>query len=144
MKALNFFGHPIFLSISFLLLLISGEAFGGPYLLYLILGTSHGAFYSLTGLAGILFTVASLKASKDGVTTILVLVGVLLMTVSLYLFFTGERLHYNRASFEQTLPVLSFGLFALSVLCTLIKTVFAAVRLYFRYRRRSSSLNSLG
>jgi hypothetical protein len=53
MKVIQILGHPITLMMIFLIVLISGEAFGGPYIVYLVLGLPHGADYALTGVAGV-------------------------------------------------------------------------------------------
>src|SRR5947209_3401555 len=98
MKALRIIGSPIAVICIFLLIMISGEAFGGPYLLYLILGLPHVAAYAVTGVGGIALLLIGRKFnvnSKSGwLNHSLCLVGILLLIASLFFFFSSERLRY--------------------------------------------------
>ena len=145
MKALNLIGHPLTLAAGFLLLLISGQAFGGPYLVYLIMGVPHGAAYALSGLGAVLVAFLAARARKQAwIATLLHFISILAMTLSLYLFFSGDRLLYNGATFTQTVPLVTFGLFALCVLASLARSLVVVSHLYDRYRRDDGTLNSLG
>ena len=126
MKILNFIGHPIFIISSFLLILISGEAFGGPYIVYLFFGLPHGAGYSLFAAAGIICLSVSLKhfPGKINLSLLLQIFGILFLLASLFLFFQNERLRYNDATFIQTVPVLTLILFGTSIICLLISHLF--------------------
>ncbi|RYZ91071.1 MAG: hypothetical protein EOP04_01725 [Proteobacteria bacterium] len=145
MKALNLIGHPVTLAASFLLLLISGQAFGGPYLVYLIMGLPHGAAYAVSGVGAVLVAFLAARARKQAwIATLLHFISILAMTLSLYLFFSGERLQYNRATFTQTIPVVTLGLFALCVLTSLARSLVVVSRMYDRYRRDDGTLTPLG
>ena len=55
MKMIKLFTHPVVIIIAFLLILISGEHLGGFYLLYILLGLSHGAVHSLLAIDGMAY-----------------------------------------------------------------------------------------
>lgn len=121
MKVLKFIGHPVVVITVFLLIMISGEAFGGPYLLYLILGAPHGAAYSLTAIAGIALLCLTLTKLKiKFISFILTFAGIVLLFCSIVLFFQGDRLRYNEDSFVQTVPKFTMVLFGFCTLCSLL------------------------
>lgn len=136
MKILKIIGHPIFIVSSFLLILISGEAFGGPYILYVFLGLPHGAGYALFAAGGIVCLSVSLKhfAGKKYLSLLLQLAGIVLLLLSINSFFSNERLRYNDATFVQTVPVLSLVLFGVSVLCLILSYLVPWARTYFAAR----------
>jgi hypothetical protein len=53
MKAINILTHTYTIIASFLIILISGENFGGFYLLYLLMALPHGGVHALLALFGI-------------------------------------------------------------------------------------------
>ncbi len=109
MKLLKIIGHPVAIISVFLLVMISGESFGVPYLLYLILALPHGGSYALLAVGGILLL--SFSSNREVkwriLNPVLRLVGILLLILSLYVFFQCSRGHYNANTFEQTVPILS-------------------------------------
>lgn len=127
MKILKITGHPIAIICSFLLIMISGEAFGGPYILYIFLGLPHGAFYALTAAGGIALLSLSL-ALHDGHKKInlkswIIITGILLLLSSLYFFFQHDRLRYNHDTFLQTVPSITLLLFGTSIVTGLIVNI---------------------
>lgn len=123
MKIVSILKHPILITALFCVLLISGEAWGGIYFQYIILGLIHGSAFAITGLiavcASLPATIAPLLASK-----ISRLAMVILMPLSLFLFFTGERKTYYGATFEQPMPLLMLGFWGLCMLLLAFQTLF--------------------
>ncbi|WP_345257318.1 hypothetical protein [Flaviaesturariibacter amylovorans] len=128
---------------AFLLILISGEDFGGPYILYLLLGAPHGATYAMSGIVGLLLATYSVVPKRIGLMPLAgSITGHSLMIWSLFLFFSGERLAYNMPTFSQVLPLISFIAFALCAVGVLTLFFVRLYGLYSRFRRRYPSLNS--
>ena len=61
MKAIQIITHPVTLIVSFLFILISGEHWGGFYILYLLLALPHGGLHALFGVMGIVMLVIALN-----------------------------------------------------------------------------------
>jgi hypothetical protein len=146
MKAIHIIGHPISNIILFMLVLISGEAWGGFYIVYLLVALPHGSIHSLLGIGGLLCLYLSYKIyrkeKKHWVRPALHLAGILLAVLSLYVFFIRDTSKYNYATFEQSVPLLSLLLFGISILCGVVSAV---VRLLHAGTDRDvSSNNSLG
>lgn len=124
MKALKIIGHPVLIMSLFMLILISGEAFGGPYLLYLILGLPHGVDYAVIGFLGLVCLFVSYKIfrgkGRNWLKPTLNLIGILLLLLSLYIFFINDRMRYNYNTFSQSVPMVSLILFGISVVCGII------------------------
>jgi hypothetical protein len=104
----KFITNPITLIVSFLIILISGQQFGGFYLLYLFLGLSHGAAYAIAGILGTVLLILSSLLTKDGsksrVNLLVNLPGVVLLWLSLLLFFYNDKRNYNASTFSQLIP----------------------------------------
>ncbi|OLY95042.1 hypothetical protein BUE76_23305 [Cnuella takakiae] len=120
MKTLQFFTAPYLLISAFLLILISGEMLGGPYLLYLLLALPHGGIHALLAIGGILCLVLAhtqLNWAANGILKLIAnTLGVLLLTASLCSFFYNDTGGYNISTFEQAVPLGSMiitGLIAL-------------------------------
>jgi len=117
MKAFKFLTHPVILILSFLLILISGEHWGGFYLMYLLLALPHAGVHALLAVAGIAILVYSYlkfgRAKKYIIESLLNIIGVFCLVLSLYLFFHNDKSGYNRGTFEQVVPQFTFALFGL-------------------------------
>ncbi|MEI6949741.1 hypothetical protein V9K67_21315 [Paraflavisolibacter sp. H34] len=133
MKALRIAGYPLAQLFTFVLILISGEAFGGPYLVYLILALPHGGDYSVLGTGGILCLYICHKLyrikRRAWVKPVLHLAGILLTLLSLYIFFINDRIRYNYGTFLQSVPLVTLWLFGISVLCGMVLAVIQLARL---------------
>ena len=127
MRILNILSHPVLLISIFLLVLISGEAFGGVYLLYLVLALPYGAIHALLAVAGIAILLISFakygRVNKYLIGPLLNLTGLALLISSLYSFFANDTKNYNASTFEQTVPLLSFALFALFSLIFILDNI---------------------
>jgi hypothetical protein len=109
MKLFKILSHPYTLIICFLFILISGEHLGGFYALYLLLALPHGGIHSLLALTGIIILLTSYYKFKRKkiyrIEIFLNMVGLVLLFLSIYLFFLNDRQHYNYGTFEQTIPI---------------------------------------
>jgi amino acid transporter len=124
MKLLKIIGHPVLVMSMFLLVLISGQALGGPYMLYLILGLPQGADYAVTGVIGLICLFVSYKIyrgeNKHWIKPVLGLFGILLLLFSLYIFFYKDKMRYNYNTFEQSVPIISLALLAICIVSGLV------------------------
>ena len=127
MKAIKILSHPHILIVSFLLVLISGEHFGGFYLLYLMLGLPHWGLHSIAAFLGIALLVFSyMKYKGRGVfliAPVLNMIGSLLLIASLFLFFYNDREHYNYGTFYQVVPMVMLVVFSLLSVAFLVDNV---------------------
>jgi hypothetical protein len=114
MKMLSVLTHPVCILTSFALVIISGEHFGGFYLVYLLLALPHGGIHAMLALSGaglIVFSYARYKRqSKYFIAPLLNILGTFNLYISLLVFFYNTW-EYNDATFEQTVPVVSLCLF---------------------------------
>lgn len=114
MKALHFFAAPYLSIAAFLLILISGEMLGGPYLLYLLLALPHGGIHSLLAVGGVVcLLLAHLQftwSTGGGFKLSGYIVGIMLLAASLFSFFYNDTAGYNNSTFEQAVPLASMVL----------------------------------
>ncbi len=130
MKLIKIIGHPILVLSIFLLLLISGESFGGFYLLYICLGLPHGVPHAIIAVAAVASMVVGFNIQKKQpglIKPLLYLFGIGLMLLALITFFSDSK-GYNDGTFRQTAPLISFGIFGLCVLCNVILSVWLFVQ----------------
>ncbi len=126
MKLIAIFTHPILVVSLFCLALVSGDHFGGFYLLYILMALPHGGIHALIALAGIgliLFNYVRFKRqSKFLIDPLLNIVGVALLYLSMVLFFRNSW-NYNGQTFGQMLPTISYVVFGLVSLGFLVHSV---------------------
>jgi len=110
MKLTHFFMSPYLLITAFLLVLISGEHWGGFYLIYLLLALPHGGIHALLGTGGILCLVLghNIPLRHGGKKLLVAIVGIILLVGSLFFFFYNDKSGYNDGTFEQAIPLLTF------------------------------------
>jgi hypothetical protein len=117
MKAIKIIRNPLWLILSFLFIIISGEHWGGFYLLYILLSLPHGSVHAIIGIAGIiLLTTAYLKYKQGEMSparTVINISGLLFLILSLFLFFFNDKQGYNSGTFYQLVPLVSLGVFLL-------------------------------
>jgi len=91
MKAINYITHSTVLIISFMLVLISGQQFGGFYLLYIMLALPHGGLHAILAVMGIAVLIFSNYKYKRQfsylIEPLLNITGAALLFLSLFLFF---------------------------------------------------------
>jgi len=122
MKLLKLISHPVLVCITFSVILISGDHFGGVYLLYLLMALPHGgphAVLAFIGAAVILITYGRYRRqSRYLVDPLLNILGVFLLYASLWVFFFRSW-EENDGTFDQAVPIISLAVFALSSLSLL-------------------------
>lgn len=117
MKILKIIGHPLTVMCVYLMLLISGQSFGGFYAIYILLGlpvAAPDAIVSLLGLAILLLGYNFQGKKIQSLKPLFYLLGDSALVVGLFLFF-GVTKGYNNATFHQSLPLATFILFGLSL-----------------------------
>ncbi len=132
-KMVRILTHPILLILSFCFLIISGEAMGGFFLIYLLFGLPHGGLHSILGFAGIALLIIALYSSKHNhKSEVLQITGALCFAGSLICFFTQPGASYNYDTFYQTVPLSTIILF------TVLLLFFVAVNIHRIIKLRSS------
>ena len=119
MRLFKTFLSPLFVILSFLLIVISGEQTGGFYFSYLWRAIPHGNSYALLAIFGIvilLLTALGPVSSKTLLTPILNQSGALLLLMSIYIFFAGDSTGYNTSTFFQVVPLITIIIFLLLVI----------------------------
>lgn len=125
MKLLKIIGHPITVTILFLIILISGRSIGGFYLFYLMIAVSNGLIHGILALIAVsLFLIAHLPLKNNAVArSILDSAAVLCLLLSLYFFFHNDSEGYNSGSFSTGAFWITFSLFALAAIGLLVRDV---------------------
>lgn len=128
MNWINIVTHPILVLILFCGILISGEHFGGFYLIYILMALPYGgnhAILALSGVALVLFSYVKYKRqSKFFFDPLLNILGVFSLFLSLLVFFYNTW-NYNDGTFRQTTPIISLTLFCIISLGFLVRSVIA-------------------
>lgn len=120
MKVFEIIAHPLTLIVSFFFILISGEHFGGFYLLYLLLALPYGGLHALVAMSGIaVLIVAYLKFKRQNqyvIETIMNVLGAACLVVSLIVFFYHDQSNYNLGTFHQVIPKITLAVFGVLVI----------------------------
>ena len=133
MKVIHILTHPIFVLALFSLVLISGDNFGGFYLLYVLLALPHGGIHAILAVAGatiLLFSFLKFKGrSVYFIDPLLNILGVFCLYLSLWLFFVHSW-DFNSGTFRAAVPVGSLILFGVVSLGFLVRSIiqFAKMR----------------
>ncbi|MDB5277938.1 MAG: hypothetical protein JWR61_2893 [Ferruginibacter sp.] len=124
MKLIKFITHPVTLIICFLFIIISGEASGGFYFMYIMIALPHGAIHSILAVLAIITLLFSAIKYHGAYTNlaepILNFAGIALMLLSLYLFFAKDVEHYNYPTFYQIVPISMLVVFGIVTICSLV------------------------
>jgi hypothetical protein len=127
MKAIKIITHPILLIISFLFILISGQHFGGFYLLYLIMGLPHFGLHAILASVGILLLIFSyLKFGRTGKNIMAIIFNIIgsgCLVLSLIRFFYNDRKGYNNGTFDQLMPQITLVIFGLLTIAFAINNI---------------------
>lgn len=110
----NIIKHPLAVMISFMIVLISGEHIGGFYIIYLLMGITHGTIHTLLGMAGIALLVPGLLITQRKQASsiyLLNIIGAVCMLLSLFFFFFNDEQRYNISTFYQFIPFSTIILF---------------------------------
>lgn len=144
MKPINILINPITLICSFCLVLISGEKMGGFYLIYLLMGLIGGYLHSFLAVAGVTAILAADRFKENKTLRYLFkLVGVLLLPLSLLLFFQNDTTHYNWGTFSRTTSQVTLVLFGFFWLGYVLKTVVSLIRQSLRKDGNSAGILSI-
>ena len=130
MKLIKIIGHPVLVMSMFLLLLISGESFGGFYLLFLLLGLPHGVPHAVFALIGLIAMFTGYKIYRkqfNPLKPLLYVIGNALMICALITFFADSK-GYTYSTFHQSVPLISFSIFGLCVFFNLLSSVLLVVK----------------
>lgn len=105
----------------FLLLLLTGEAFGGSYILFYYYGIFSGILYSVLLLLGLILltTAGFFNRNKVLRRSVSVIAGTLLLVISLVDFLSRKRLHQQSSITVQIIPMVALVLFVLSALVSI-------------------------
>ncbi|MEP7375292.1 MAG: hypothetical protein ABI675_17965 [Chitinophagaceae bacterium] len=126
MKVIYILTHPVLVLSLFCTIMINGESFGGPYLLYVLMAIPHGGIHAILALTGagiILFGYGKYhRQSKFIIDPLLNIIGTFSLYLSL-LFFFYRSWDYNEGTFAQTVPLLSIALFGAASFGSLIWSV---------------------
>jgi hypothetical protein len=132
MKVLKIISHPVLVMSFFLLILISGEHFGGFYLIYILLGLPNNAIHAFIALFGILIMFFGYKLKKDKFSlyrSLLYIIGSVLMFYALYFFFY-ESAGYNDSTFEQAIPLITLCVFSLSAVLNIVFAIRTGIKFF--------------
>lgn len=128
MKISKIIQNPLLLIVSFLFIVISGESFGGFYLLYLLLALPHGSLHSLLAVLGIviLISVYIKNGSGTNAATLVIIntTGVACLVSSLLIFFLNDKEGYNNGTFHQLIPLLSLIIFSFIAFGFMVLNIF--------------------
>lgn len=122
MKILRIITHPWIVISLYFIILITGKAIGGVYLLYLLMALPNGYIHSILGFLGpIMLLIAYYRINHhDILRKVISLLGIILMYSSLYYFFHNDRDHYNYGSFKTAAFWITFSIFSITALGLLV------------------------
>lgn len=125
--------HPVTAIISFLIIIIIGQHLGGFYLFYILLGITDFRIHSVLALSGmtiLLFIRFKYKGKFNYLVEPLSnIAGIILLNLSIFLFFYNDMEHYNYGTFYQTVPLITLIIFALLSITFLVNNLF---RIFYR------------
>ncbi|MBN8877690.1 MAG: hypothetical protein J0I32_09110 [Sphingobacteriales bacterium] len=129
MKIIKWISHPVIVCFTFLMILVSGDHFGGVYLLYLLMALPHGGLHSILAFIGIgILAVNYVRYRRESrylFDPLLNVLGVFTLYASLWIFFFRSW-EENNNTFEQSVPLITFILY---VLCSLSSLIYSLYRL---------------
>lgn len=121
MKLLSIISHPYALVASFFLIIIGGQQIDQFYLQFLLSGLRSGAWHSVAGITGISLILFSHLRFGDGDKSLEAhltnLLGVILLVLSLFLFFYAGRDTLVAETFNQGIFLTSMTIFCIFVTC---------------------------
>ncbi len=133
MKIIKILTHPYTVIISLFIILINGEGFGGFFILYLLFGLPYAVIHSLLALLGVVLLLANYsnyRGKKEGLPNYAIeIMGVLLLILSIFIFFYRDKQHYNYGTFVQLVPVITLILFAIIALLSIVVNVISIYKI---------------
>lgn len=127
MKAIRIITHPYTIMISFFLIMISGQHWGGFYLLYVLIALPHAGIHALLALFGIAllaFTYSKYERKRIyHIESILNIIGILALIFSLFFFFYNDKQNYNEGTFYQLIPQITLIAFSILALAFIVDNI---------------------
>ena len=114
MKTIKIITNPYTLIFCFGAILISGQHLGGFYLMYILLGLHHAALHSIFAIVGIDLLIISDVKLQGSLKFTVNLIGLVLMILSIFVFFYLDKENYNIQTFHQIVPLVIMSLFAIT------------------------------
>jgi hypothetical protein len=112
--------HPLLQVISFSIILVGSQYFGGPYIFFIYRALLEGYTFAIIGIISILVTLLSLFLPAKGY---MQLGGLLLMIASLAVFFLSSQNFMNASTLRELIPLLTFLFFIVVVVFVSKKTI---------------------
>jgi apolipoprotein N-acyltransferase len=115
--------------------MISGENFGGFYLLYLLMALPHFGSYAVLALLAVILLIVSFKRFRNEnyrVGNALNIIGAFLLILSLFIFFWRDVQHYNYSTFYELVPQISLVVFGIVSIAFLYRNVAEILKGYSR------------
>lgn len=130
MKGVKIITNPYTVIITFLMIIISGQHLGGFYIVYLLLALPHGGIHALFAIIGIslLLIIYHSKTRFSIIKSAINVIAVLMLIVSIFIFFYTDDEHYNYGTFYQLVPQITLILFAFIALCFLVRNIVSFFR----------------
>ena len=110
MKYLQILSHPVTQTISFCMVLVGSPYFGGPFGFFIYHSALEGYVYGIVGIVAIIITLVALLL-KDKIGSYVQFSGLLLMLLSMGIFFFSSQHFINADTFNEALPLLTLLLF---------------------------------
>lgn len=133
MKIIKILTHPYTVILSLFIILINGEGFGGFFILYLLFGLPYAVIHSLLALLGVVLLLANYskyRGKKEGLPNYAIeIIGVVLLILSIFIFFYRDKQHYNYGTFVQLVPVITLILFAIIALSSIVVNVISIYKI---------------
>lgn len=124
MKLLTIISHPYTLLTSFFFIIVGGQQIDTFYLLYLVTGLPNGSWYSIAGLLGIGVILYSHIRYREHDTSMdehfTNLIGVIMLVLSLFLFFYSNSGAFDYGAFNQWVLLTSIMIFCIFVTCFIV------------------------
>ena len=122
MKIIQWLANPIIQIISFCIILVGSNDFGGPYGFFIYRASKEGDGFALVGAAGIIITLISLIVSYK-IRSVVQFSGLVCMIISLAMFLSDK----TTVAFRDILPLLTLLLFITVMIMVTRKTFFKSV-----------------
>lgn len=123
MKIIKWISHPIIVCFAFLMILVSGDHFGGVYLLYVLMALPQGGLHSILAFCGIALLAINYaryrRQSLYLLDPLLNIIGVFMLYASLWIFFFRSW-EENDNTFGQTIPISTVILYVVCSLALLL------------------------
>ncbi len=114
------FSHPLMQTLSFCILLVGSSYFGGPYGYFVLFGFLDLQFFAIMGMIGIVVTLISMMVRSR---VYMQAAGLLLMLLSLAVFFFSSRGVQSASTMTQVLPLITLALFVSVTVCVGVRVL---------------------